>query len=201
MTVRKTASDRRAEIARAAMSLAADIGPSQVSTGMIADRLGITQPAIYKHFPRKDDIWLAVADHLSALIAQNIARAAAAPVAPDSRLRMLIMDHLAVVHDNPALPEIMVMRDAREAQSELRSRMQANMAMLRGALVDNARAAVTQGIFREVVDPADASTLLLGIIQSLVLRMLLSRDPQILLQDGQRLLNLQLAGFSRLEKY
>lgn len=200
MTVRKTASDRRAEIARAALSLAVDVGPGQVSTGMIADRLGLTQPAIYKHFPRKDDIWLAVADHLSAIIAQNIARAAAAPVAPDCRLRMLIMDHLEVVRENPALPDIMVMRDAREAQNELRSRMQASMAGLRRALVDNVRAAVAQGIFREAVDPADASTLLLGIIQSLVLRMLLSRDPQILLQDGERLLNLQLAGFSKPEK-
>jgi len=104
------------------------------------------------------------------------------------------------VRDNPALPEIMVMRDVREGQVELRSSMHANMAKLRSALVDNARAAVAQGIFREAVDPADAATLLLGVIQALVLRMLLSRDPHILLQDGERLLNLQLAGFSRPEK-
>lgn len=200
MRVRKTATDRRAEIARAALDVAFHVGPGQVSTGMIADRLGLTQPAIYKHFPRKQDIWLAVADHLSALIALNIARAAAALVAPDVRLRMLVMDHLEVVRDNPALPDIMVMRDAREAQDELRSRMQANMAKLRSGLVDNVRAAVAQGIFREGLDPADAATLLLGIIQSLVLRMLMGRDPQILLQDGERLLTLQLAGFSMPEK-
>lgn len=200
MTIRKTAPDRRADIARAALSLAVDVGPGQVSTGMIAERLGLTQPAIYKHFPRKSDIWLAVAEHLSALIARNIARAAAAPVTPDARLRMLVMDHLEVVRDNPALPDIMVMRDAREAQGELRSTMQASMAGLRNALVDNVRAAVAQGIFREAVDPADAATLLLGIIQSLVLRMLMGRNPQILPQDGERLLNLQLAGFSVPEK-
>ena len=167
---------------------------------MIADRLGLTQPAIYKHFPRKQDIWLAVTDQLSARIAQNIARAATAPIAPDMRLRMLIMDHLEVVRENPALPDIMVMRDAGEAQGELRSRMQANMGKLRSALIENVRSALAQGIFRDTVDPADAATLLLGIIQSLVLRMLMARDPQILLQDGERLLNLQLAGFSRLEK-
>ncbi len=195
MRVRKTAADRRAEIARAALDAAFQVGPGQVTTGMIADRLGLTQPAIYKHFPRKQDIWLTVADHLSALIELNIARAASAAVGPDARLRMLIMDHLQVVRDNPALPDIMVMRDAREVQGELRSRMQANMAKLRGALVDNVRAAVREGIFREALDPADAATLLLGIIQSLVLRMLMGRDPQILMQDGERLLNLQLAGF------
>src|SRR5690606_4431405 len=127
----KTARDRRAEIARVALDLAIDVGPGQVSTGMIADRLGLTQPAIYKHFPRKDDIWLAVADHLTERIARNIARAAAAPLPPDARLRMLILDHLEVVRDNPALPDIMVMRDAREAHGELRFRMQASMAGLR----------------------------------------------------------------------
>src|SRR5690606_30766978 len=127
------------------------VGPGQVSTGMIADRLGLTQPAIYKHFPRKDAIWLAVGEHLSGLIARNVARAAAAPLPPDARLRMLVLDHLAVVRDNPALPDIMVMRDAREAQGELRSRMQASMTGLRNALADNARAAVAQGLFREDV--------------------------------------------------
>lgn len=200
MSIRKTAPDRRVEIARAALSLAVDVGPGQVSTGMIAERLGLTQPAIYKHFPRKSDIWLAVAEHMSALIAQNIARAGVAQVPPDARLRMLIMDHLEVVRDNPALPDIMVMRDTRETQSELRSIMQASMAGLRKALVDNVRAAVAQGIFRDAVDPADAATLLLGIVQSLVLRMLMGRDSQILRQDGERLLNLQLAGFSVPEK-
>jgi AcrR family transcriptional regulator len=200
MRIRKAATDRRAEIACAALDVAAQVGPSQVSTGMIAERLGLTQPAIYKHFPRKSDIWLAVADHMSALIARNIAHATAAPVAPDVRLRMLVMDHLEVVRDNPALPDIMVMRDPRDEQGELRSRMQANMARLRNALIENVRLALAQGIFRESVDPADAATLLLGIVQSLVLRMLMGRDPQILLQDGERLLNLQLAGFLMPEK-
>lgn len=201
MSIRKTASDRRAEIADAAMSLAADVGPGQVSTGMIAERLGLTQPAIYKHFPRKDDIWLAVADHLTELIARNIARAAVAPLSPDARLHTLVMDHLKVVRDNPALPNIMVMNENREAQGELRARMQASMAGFRRALIDNARAAVEQGIFRPAIDPGDAAMLLLGIIQSLALRMLMSRNQQIVLADGERLLELQLAGFSMREKH
>ncbi len=201
MSIRKTASDRRAEIADAAMSLAADVGPGQVSTGMIAERLGLTQPAIYKHFPRKDDIWLAVADHLTELIARNIARAAVAPLSPDARLRTLVMDQLTVVRDNPALPNIMVMHDNREAQGELRASMQASMAGFRRALIDNVRAAVEQGVFRPTIDPGDAAMLLLGIIQSLALRMLMSRNQQILLADGERLLELQLAGFSMREKH
>lgn len=195
--MRKTAQDRKAEIQEAALSLAFDVGPDRVTTGMIANRLGLTQPAIYKHFPCKDGIWLAVADQLSGRIADNITRAETAALAPDVRLRMLVVDHLRLVQETPALPEIMVMRDAHATQGALRARMQASMAGFRNALIANARTAVAEGIFRADIDAKDAATLIFGIIQSLVLRMLLTRDPAILLADGERLLNLLLSGFAR----
>jgi hypothetical protein len=46
------------------------------------------------------------------------------------------------------------------------------------------------------LNPDDGALLILGIIQSLVLRALLSNSSFILLEDGERLLELQLSGFS-----
>lgn len=196
--MRKTTLDRKIEIQRVALTLAFEVGLDRVTTGMIADQLGLTQPAIYKHFPRKDDIWNAVADQLTGRIADNITRAEQAVCPPDTRLRMLVMDHLQLVQENPALPEIMVVRDKQNARAIIQSRMQASMAQFRNALVANVSAAATEGIFRADIDAKDASTLVFGVVQSLVLRMLLNRNPDILLKDGERLLNLQLSGFAHL---
>lgn len=90
----------------------------------------------------------------------------------------------------------MVTRNTSDAQTELRKSIQLAMISFRSELEDVVKLAINQRVFRDNLNPADAATLILGVIQSLVLRMMVTRDPAVLLVDGERLLNLQLAGFT-----
>lgn len=193
MRARKPAEDRKAQILQAALEIAFEAGPDRLTTGMIADRLGLTQPAIYKHFRNKEDIWQCVADRLCNLIAANIARNQEAALAPEDCLRRLVLDHLQLVRDHPALPQIMVMRDPSEALSASVSQIRASISGFWNVLVENIRHSQSTGRFRAEIDAEDVATLILGIMQGLILRLLVTRDPEILLKDGERLLDLQLA--------
>ncbi len=194
---RKAPQDRKAEILHVALDLAFEVGPDMVTTGMIAHRMGLTQPSIYKHFASKEDIWIRVAEFLTRQIAENLARCRKAALAPDARLRMQIMDHMDLIARHPALPEIMVLRDLHKSHADLRQGTLRNMSAFHAVLVDNFRAAQNEGIFRRGIDASDGASLLLGVVQSLVLRMMLARDPSILHRDGARLLDLQLSCFAR----
>lgn len=196
MRARKSAQDRKAEILQSVIDLAFENGPDRLTTGMIADRLGLTQPAIYKHFKNKEDIWQGVADRLCDLIATNIAEANDAPLTAEVRLRQLVLGHLQLVRDHPALPEIMVMRDLSKGQNAALSQIRASMSGFRDALVKTIQEAQSNDRFRSDINAKDGATLIFGIIQGLVLRLLLSRDPEILVSDGERLLDLQLSLFS-----
>jgi len=196
MRIRKSAQDRKSEIEQTALDLAFKIGPSQVTTGMIAKDLGLTQPAIYRHYPKKDDIWTAIATHLAAQINQNISASQIAGLAPVERLQKLVLGHLQVVMKNPALPDFMVVRDKTDGHIVVQDSIQDAMTTFRIALVSNVKTAIDAGSFRQGLDEDDAATLIFGVIQSLVLRMMVTRNPAILMQDGPRLLDLQLAGFS-----
>jgi AcrR family transcriptional regulator len=196
MRIRKSAEDRKSEIEQTALDLAFKIGPSQVTTGMIAKKLGLTQPAIYRHYPKKDDIWTAIALHLGAQIDENIAASSAADLAPMDRLKKLVLGHLRVVKENPALPDFMVLRDKTDGHIVVQDSIQDAMVAFRVALVSNVKIAINAGHFRADLDENDAATLIFGVIQSLVLRMMVTRKPAILMQDGPRLLDLQLTGFA-----
>lgn len=196
MRIRKSATDRKREIVQAALQLAFKVGPAQVTTGMIATELGMTQPAIYKHFPSKDGIWATVAQHLSQRIARNITRTNEMQLEPDAYLKTLILGHLQVIKENPALPEFMIIRDTKDGHIILQDTIQVAMTAFRVALETNVKTAVTKGIFRATLDAKDATTLIFGVIQSLVLRMMVTRNPDIITNDGERLLDLQLAGFT-----
>jgi len=197
MTSRKSASARRADILSATLNIAFRVGPTRVTTGMIADHLHLTQPAIYKHFSSKDVIWTAVATYLSQKINDNVAHSQNETGTPVTHLRSLVMGHLELVRNNPALPEIMLMRDAKGSHAIVQTSIQSSIGALRAALVANAAEAVKQGLFRADIDVNDIATLIFGIIQSLVLRMLITRDPDMLIANGERLLDLQLSGFMK----
>jgi len=195
--IRKSAADRKAEIQQAALDLAFQVGPDNVSTGMIAAKLGLTQPALYKHYPRKQDIWRAIAEQLSHRVADNIVAAETGDTAPLARIRKLVLSHLDLIKSTPALPEIMVMRAGSDNHTVVQSAIQISITAYRAALTTAIVDAQTAGLFRAEIDPKDAEILIFGIIQSLVLRLMITRNTAILPKDGARLLELQLSGFAK----
>ncbi|MCF6234411.1 MAG: TetR/AcrR family transcriptional regulator [Rhodobacteraceae bacterium] len=192
---RKTTGDRRYEIVQAALDLAHEHGPGNVSTGMIAGRLGLTQPAIYKHFRRKEDIWATAAQVLAEKVAENLAFARQAHSGPVNRLRCLVLAHLNLVEQTPALPELMTMRDGGREHGGFQGTILVAMSGFRQTLEREVALAIKTKVFRGDMNPADAAQLVLGLIQSMVLRMLVSRNTGVFRADGERLLDLLLDGF------
>ncbi|WP_432817359.1 TetR/AcrR family transcriptional regulator [Sulfitobacter sp. JB4-11] len=191
MRVRKTAAVRKAEITQAALDLAFQMGPDRVTTAMIAERLGLTQPAIYKHFPNKDDVWRTVTEALCQRIDDNIGAAQDQPE-PLARLRALVIGQIRLLQDYPALPEIMVMRDPGSGTTELRSEVLNSVGGLREAIHAAICAAQTSGQIRSDLDVDDCTALIISIVQGLALRLLRFRRPEDLISIGERLLSVQL---------
>src|SRR3989344_2031393 len=54
------ADERRAATVEAVINLAAEQNPSDITTTAIAQRMGLTQGALFRHFPTKDAILEAV---------------------------------------------------------------------------------------------------------------------------------------------
>ena len=134
MNIRKSSEDRIAEILAATLELAFEVGPDHVTTGLIAGRLGLTQPAIYKHFLKKEDLWNAVSETRCARIVANFKIDMSDGQAPMARLRQLVASHIHLVTEFPALPEIMVARDPTGTLTEARHQIQRAMADFRAAI-------------------------------------------------------------------
>ena len=62
MKRRMPAEDRKAEIVAALLHLADRIGPDRLTTTDIARAVGVTQAAIFRHFPTKADLWTTVGE-------------------------------------------------------------------------------------------------------------------------------------------
>ena len=65
-------------VVAAVIELARDRGPEAITTQAIADRLGVTHGALFRHFPDKSAMWAAVFDWVQASLGQVVDAAFAA---------------------------------------------------------------------------------------------------------------------------
>ena len=95
---------RREQILRAAAQLFAERGSRAVGVDDVGAAVGVTGPAIYRHFASKDAMLAEMLLRISErLLAGGTERIAAAGDSPAAQLRALVDFHVDFALDNPAL--------------------------------------------------------------------------------------------------
>jgi AcrR family transcriptional regulator len=195
MTSRKPAGDRKAEIVAALLGLADRIGPDRLTTNDIAREVGVTQAAIFRHFPTKADLWSAaaavIADRLHA--AWDQADAPGRP--PSARLRALIAAQLDQIEACPALPAILHSRELNVDNPALRERFRGLMLRFQAHLVACLQGMIDAGEMSPQIRPQDGAVLLISLVQGMAIRWSLGGRGFDMKAEGRRLLEVQLALF------
>jgi AcrR family transcriptional regulator len=183
-TQKLPADERRAVTVEAVVDLAAKQNPSEISTTAIAERMKLTQGALFRHFPSKDAIWEAVmgwvADKLLARIDEATARTPTALGA----LEAAFMAHVSFVAEHPGVPRIMFAELQRAGDTSAKRMVRALMGHYGervGRLIDAGKA---KGEIARDVDTAAAATLFLGAIQGLVIQSLIRGSTKRLRADA-----------------
>lgn len=194
---RKSAADRKAEIVETAIRLAADLGPDRVTTQHLADEVGLTQPAIFRHFATKVEIWTAVGEHIVDLL-EPIAPAQSEDTAneddPVATIEDAIGRLLHFMAQHPAVCAIMASRELQSANEHLRRKLSGLMTKRRRELSELITQAKASGVHRSDVVAEDAAALILAAVHGVGLRWQLEERGFDLVDEGQRLLEGLLAG-------
>lgn len=192
---RKSATSRKAEIVATALRLADELGPDRMTTQAVADAVGLTQPGVFRHFPTKQALWLAVAEVIDATMTKAWQAALASSSSPLDRLGLLIRTQLRQIEGNPAVPAILHSRELQAENAELRVRFRSLMMRFQGLLRAELIAARDAGLIRRDVDPDDGAILLISLVQGLAIRWALGNRTFALEVEGARLLDAQMRLF------
>ena len=193
---RLPATERKAQIVEMTLRLAAELGPGAVTTERIAERLGISQPAIFRHFPRKGMVWSAAAT----LLGEEMKKAWDAVqggLPAERRLRALALAHLAYIESTPGLLAILFSRELHTENEALRTGLAENQTRFQARLAGIVQEGTKDGRFRGDLDPSDTAFLVLAVVQSLAMRWSLSAKRFSLIAEGERLLDALMRGFLR----
>lgn len=195
MRVRKSAEERKSEIVEATLRLADKVGPDRLSTTAIAKAVGVTQAAIFRHFPTKRDLWEAVAARIAEKLQRSWQAVKDESAPAPEKLQALVVSQLTAVQATPAIPAILFSHELHAENARLRRFFYGMVERFHGLLSRILEEGQRAGHFRRDLDPSDAAFLVIALVQGLMLRWSLSGRAFDLAGEGRRLLSVLLAGF------
>lgn len=189
--------DRRAATVGAVIALAANHDPGEISTTTIAKHMGVTQGALFKHFPTKDAILEAVMTWVADRLLARVDSAASAMPTAGQALEAMFLAHTSFVTEHPGVPRMMF-GELQRAGSTAPKRMAATMlrqyAERLRLQLERGR---TSGEFAPQLDMEAAATLFVGTIQGLVMQALIAGDVQRISRDAPRVFAIYLRGINK----
>lgn len=164
-TARHRSPVRRAEIAQAALEVLAEVGPAELSMARVAGRIGLATSALYRHFPRKDDIVDAILELIESRFEANLAEACRATDDPLERLRLLLERHLALVRTDSGIPRLFFSGETFRRPAGRGERFYALVSGYLGRVGGVIREGQRTGRIRGDVDARTLAVHFLGIVQ------------------------------------
>jgi AcrR family transcriptional regulator len=189
--MRKSADLRKAEIVAAVLDLADRIGPDRVTTGAAASVIGVTQAALFRHFPTKAELWQAVAEYVAEGLTAAWDDALSRTGGPLVRLRALIAAQFAQIAATPALPMLLFSRELNVTNAELRTTFRDTLMAFHGLLAREVDSGRKAGLIRDDIAANDAAVLLTSLVQGVAIRWALGTRDFELSDEGLRLFDVQ----------
>jgi AcrR family transcriptional regulator len=183
---RLAADERREEIIRVTLEIAARQGVDDVTTQDMAQAMGVTQGAVFRHFPSKDAIWLAVMQWVREQLMAVLARAAAQGVDPLDALERMFFAHIAFIAGHPAIPRVLMSEHLHGRSPALRNLVTEIMLAYETKIAALLTDAQAQKLARADLDVHAAATLYIGMIQGLVLQTSILRGRRTLAAEAAR---------------
>lgn len=200
---------RQASLVEAALLLAAQRSPADITTTDLAQAVGITQGAVFRHFANKEAIWLAALDWVTDTLMNRLHRAAQTalgeqPAQTDTpsalptcapmtlvgtapalaALQAVFMAHVDFVVEHPGVPRVIFQELQQAGDTALKARVRGLIQQYRQLLMQLLTLAKNTKTIAPQVDMNSAAVLFIGSVQGLVMQSLMSGDVAAMTQQA-----------------
>ena len=126
---------RQEEILDRALELVREGGLANLTMKKVAERMGFTEPALYRYYPTKQALVLGLLDRLESMLLPRIRAAAAETgLTPVERLERMVSHHAGMIIDTDGLPFLLLAEASAAGDEAVIRRMSRIAAGLLGSL-------------------------------------------------------------------
>lgn len=186
---------RQSATVEAVVHLCAEQDPSTLTTARIADEVGLSQGALFKHFPNKSSLWESVAAWVSEQLTQRVFSVADQHEQADKALEAMFLAHIRFIARHPGIPRLMLGELQKPGNGAAKRIIRQTLSSYRQKVVSLLNLGIEQHAITPTIDMEAAAVLYLGAIQGLVVQGMVSGDVRTLEPMAPRLFRLFSASF------
>ena len=161
---------RQEQILKAAVEIIAEHGIQELTIKRLSGRIGVSEPALYRHFTSKHAILEAILERFAGSAAETLAQIADSELSPPDKLRAVFLRFTERFTESPAVSAVVFAEEIFKNERVLSDWVMQIMHSAESRLRLILSAGVESGVFRDDV-PLDHLTLVfLGSLRLLVTR-------------------------------
>ncbi|GGY78518.1 TetR/AcrR family transcriptional regulator [Marinobacter zhanjiangensis] len=194
----KSTEQRQSAIIEAVVHLCAEQDPSTLTTARIASEVGLSQGALFKHFPNKNSLWESVAEWVSGQLTERVFSVAGQHERADEALEAMFLAHIGFIVRHPGIPRLMLGELQKPGNGAAKRIVRETLADYRQKVIKLLNLGIEQQRIAAAIDTEAAAVLYLGAIQGLVVQGMIGGDIRSLEQAAPRIFRLFSASFKEI---
>ncbi|MCC7524529.1 MAG: TetR/AcrR family transcriptional regulator [Chitinophagaceae bacterium] len=181
---------RQIEIMEAATTRISRYGIQNLTIKTLAEDIGLSEPALYRHFKSKNEILLSLLEYFKAEM-QN--RIQFIPFKKEDtyaeRLRLIFNSQLQTFTNKPAIVSVIFAESIFHFDESLSSKVAEIMDMMQDYVKANITKGQEAGQYNKLIGASTLTTIIIGGMRMTVLKWKLSKHKSNLVKDGKTILD------------
>ncbi len=181
--------DRQIEIMEAATNRISKFGIQNLTIKTLAEDIGLSEPALYRHFKSKNEILLNLLEYFKAEMKNRIQSISFKPTdTAGDKLKAIFNSQLQTFTYKPAIVSVIFAESIFHFDESLSNKVAEIMDMMQAYVHTNIEEGQKTDTYNKLISASTLSTIIIGGMRMTVLKWKLSKHKSNLVKDGKTVL-------------
>ncbi len=173
---RESTDIRQEQIKKAVLAIIADEGLHNLSTRNLAKRIGLTEGAIFRHFPTKRDIIKGIMDDVANDLIGSLRNIVLKPEKAEDKLFKFLCQNVKYLKENQGITILLFSEAAHLGDKELKDKLNQILTEQKQLVTKLVKDGISEGIWDKSIIPEDVAVIYMGIPITFNIELVLNKN-------------------------
>lgn len=179
----------REKIILAGAQIIVEEGLRKFTAKNIGNKVGITDAAIYKHFPSLDNIVIEIINRYISRCSQSVERALELNLSTEETLKQVMREHISVLEETKGAVPILCFEFSRSGNKKFFDILHSFVENYKDKLSQILLKGQQEGLVRKDIEPKETAMLFVGLIQAKVFAYVMEKREGPIIKDPDQLIS------------
>jgi AcrR family transcriptional regulator len=187
---RESTDIRQEQIKKAVLDIIAEEGLHNISTRNLAKKIGLTEGAIFRHFPTKRDIIKGIMDDVAKDLVGSLRTIVLEPSKTEEKLFKYLCKNVKYLRENRGITILLFSEATHLGDKELKEKLNQILSEQKQFIIKMVKDGIAEGIWNKDINPDDMAMLYMGIPITFNIEMVLNKSSLNMDNFCKRMYNL-----------